>query len=64
MRGRTLDILLFVFWAALFLTVAMVHPGIANFLIAVVGAFIMGAYNTFVRHEPATDHLREPWRRA
>jgi hypothetical protein len=62
MRGRTVDILLFVVWGALFLTMAIVHPGIANLLIALLGAFAMGAYNTFVRHDPVTDQLREPWR--
>jgi hypothetical protein len=26
------------------------------------GAFLMGTYNTFIRHDPATDELRGPWR--
>jgi hypothetical protein len=62
MRGKLIDILLFVVWGGAFLIVAMASPGIANFLIFIGGTFLMGAYNTFVRHDPQTDELREPWR--
>jgi hypothetical protein len=62
MNGKLIDVVLLVAWGAIFFAVAVIHPGIANFLIALIGALVMGAYNTFVRHDPRTDALRRPWR--
>jgi hypothetical protein len=62
MSGRTLDATLVVVWLAAFLVVAMVHPGLANAVIAWVGAVLLGWYNSRVRHDPTDDSLRPRWR--
>jgi hypothetical protein len=61
MIGKLLDAGLLIVWLGTFLIVAMVHPGIANFLIAWFGAIALGWYNTLVRHDTKTDALRTPW---
>ncbi len=48
-------------WLGTFLIVAMVHPGVANLLIAWCGAIALGWYNSLVRHDAKTDALRRPW---
>jgi len=50
-------------WLLVFLIVAMVHPGLANLLIALLGGLGLGYYNNYVRHDPKDDSLRGPWRR-
>jgi hypothetical protein len=62
MNGKLLDAGLLVVWLGALLIVAMVHPGIANFLIAWFGAVALGWYNSLVRHDRVTDALRAPWR--
>ena len=61
MNGKLVDAGVLVVWLGAFLIVAMVHPGIANFLIAWCGAIALLWYNELVRHEPKTDALRGPW---
>lgn len=61
MNGKLLDAGLLVVWLGTFLIVAMVHPGIANLLIAWCGAIALGWYNSLVRHDSKTDALRTPW---
>jgi hypothetical protein len=61
MKGRLLDAGLLVVWLATFLIVGMVHPGIANLLIAWFGAIALGWYNTLIRLDSKTDALRGPW---
>jgi hypothetical protein len=63
MNGKLLDAGLVVAWLGAFLIVAMAHPGLANFLIAWLGAVALGWYNSVVRHDPRTDALRGPWQR-
>jgi hypothetical protein len=63
MNGKRLDIGLLVVWLGTFLIVAMVHPGIANFLIAWSGAIALGWYNAVIRHDRKTDALRTSWQR-
>jgi hypothetical protein len=63
MNGKLLDAGLVVVWLGAFLIVAMAHPGLANFLIAWLGAVTLGWYNILVRHDPKTDALRGPWQR-
>ena len=62
MNGKLLDAGLLVVWLGTFLIVAMVHPGIANLLIAWCGAIALGWYNSIIRHDATTDELRAPWR--
>jgi hypothetical protein len=64
MSGRILDATLVAVWLAAFLVVAMVHPGLANLVIAWVGAILLGWYNVLVRHDPRDDSLRQAWRSA
>ena len=64
MSGRLLDATLVTVWLAAFIVVAMVHPGLANGVIAWLGALLLGYYNSLVRHDPKDDSLRRPWRRA
>jgi hypothetical protein len=61
MNGKLLDAGLLFVWLGTFLVVAMVHPGIANFLIAWCGALALAWYNSLIRRDPATDVLRGPW---
>ncbi|WBB65336.1 hypothetical protein [Micromonospora sp. WMMD812] len=61
MNGKLIDASLVVIWLGTFLIVAMVHPGVANLLIAWGGAVLLGWYNTLVRRDPKTDALRERW---
>jgi hypothetical protein len=63
MRGRLLDVGLLAVWLATFIIVAMVHPDLANAIVAWVGAMLLGWYNTLVRHNPRDDSLRAPWQR-
>ncbi|GAA4566926.1 hypothetical protein [Planotetraspora kaengkrachanensis] len=63
MNGRVLDALLIVVWVVAFFIVAMVHPGLANAIIAWGGAVGLLWYNSLVRHDPKDDSLRAPWRR-
>jgi hypothetical protein len=63
MNGKLLDAGLLVVWLGAFLIVAMAHPGLANLLIAWLGAVTLGWYNNLVRHDPKTDALRGPWQR-
>jgi hypothetical protein len=46
MRGRLLDVGLLAVWLATFIIVAMVHPDLANAIVAWVGAMLLGWYNT------------------
>ncbi len=62
MSGRLLDAVLVTVWLVAFLVVAMVHPGLANGVIAWVGAILLGYYNSLVRHDPKDDSLRPRWR--
>ena len=64
MKGRMLDIALVTSWVVSFFVVAMVHPGVANFVIAWGGAIGLGWYNAAVRHTMKDYTLRAPWRRA
>ncbi|MEU7875880.1 hypothetical protein [Dactylosporangium sp. NPDC049140] len=59
--GRILDAVLIAVWLTAFIVVAMVHPGVANAIIAVVGALLLGWYNTLIRHDPKDDSLRPRW---
>ena len=61
MNGKLVDAGVLVVWLGAFLIVAMVHPGMANFLIAWCGAIALLWYNELVRHEPRTDAVRGPW---
>jgi hypothetical protein len=61
MNGRLLDAGLPIVWLGAFLIVAMVHPGIANLVIAWCGAIALGWYNSLIRHDSKTDALRTPW---
>ena len=63
MKGRILDIALVASWVGSFFIVAMVHSGIANFVIAWGGALALGWYNAAVRHTMKDYALRAPWRR-
>jgi hypothetical protein len=64
MSGKLLDAALVTVWLAVFIVVAMVHPGLANGIIAWLGAVLLGWYNSLVRHDPKDDSLRQPWRTA
>jgi hypothetical protein len=64
MSGKLLDAVLVTGWLIVFLVVAMVHPGLANGVIAWVGALLLGWYNSVVRHDPKDDSLRPRWRTA
>jgi hypothetical protein len=61
MSGRRLDVVLVTVWLAAFFVVAMAHPGVANLIIALGGALLLGWYNTLVRHDPKDDSLRSFW---
>jgi arginine exporter protein ArgO len=64
MKGRILDIVLVASWVVSFFVVAMVRPGVVNFVIAWGGALTLGWYNAAVRHTMKDYALRAPWRRA
>jgi hypothetical protein len=64
MFGKLLDAVLVAVWLIVFLVVAMVHPGLANGVVALVGAMLLGWYNSAVRHDPKDDSLRPRWRAA
>ncbi|RDI60506.1 hypothetical protein DFR76_115136 [Nocardia pseudobrasiliensis] len=51
MKGKVLDAVLVVGFAIAFFTVAIVHPGLGNALIAWGGLVVLGYYNSFVRHD-------------
>ncbi|MFI0425243.1 hypothetical protein C1I98_14910 [Spongiactinospora gelatinilytica] len=61
MRGRTLDLLLLGVWAAVFVAVSLVVPGIANLVVAWVGGVALLWYDDLVRHDPKSDVLRPRW---
>lgn len=63
MNGKRLDVTLLLSFYVIFFAVAMIHPGVTNLVIALVGGLLLGYYNSLVRHDPKTDALREPWRR-
>lgn len=62
MKGRILDAILVIGWLAAIIVVAIVHPGLANLLIAVLGAIGLGWYDAVIRRDPKRDELRGPWR--
>jgi len=62
-KGRVLDIALVTIWVVSFFVVAMVHPSVANLVIAWGGAVGLGWYNAAVRHTMKDYTLRGPWRR-
>lgn len=59
--GKVLDVVLIAVWFIAFIVVAMVHPGVANAIIALVGAIALLWYNTLIRHNPKDDSLRPRW---
>jgi hypothetical protein len=61
MNGRLIDVGLITAWLTAFFVVAIVHPGLANMLIALLGGLLLGWYNTLIRHDPADDTLRPAW---
>lgn len=63
MSGRLRDATFVSAWLVAFVVVAMVHPGLANAVIAWMGAMSLGYYNSLVRHNPKDDSLRPAWRR-
>jgi hypothetical protein len=60
-NGKLLDAGLVIVWLGTFLIVAMAYPGLANLLIAWLGAVGLGWYNVLIRHDPRTNALRGPW---
>ncbi|GAB2557623.1 hypothetical protein [Nocardia heshunensis] len=52
MNGKILDGVAVAAVVVTFFTVAMVHSGVANLLVAFVGALALGYYNVYVRHNP------------
>jgi hypothetical protein len=61
MNGKLIDAALLLVWLGAFLIVAMAHPGLANLLIAWLGAIALGWYNSVIRRDPRSDTLRGPW---
>ncbi|WP_203922797.1 hypothetical protein [Rugosimonospora africana] len=59
-----LDIALVAIWVVSFFVVAVVHPSVANLVIALGGAIALGWYDATVRHTLKGYRLRARWCRA
>jgi hypothetical protein len=61
-NGKVLDAALIATFAVVFLGFAIFKPGLGNLLVAWFGLVGLGYYNSFVRHDPKDDSLRQAWR--
>lgn len=62
MNGKLLDATLMATLAVVFLAFAIFKPGLGNLIVAWCGLIGLGYYNSLIRHNPADDSLRAPWR--